>query len=123
MRNLEVMAEMRRAQKLRRFQINFVVQQDNFREMLDFVALGKQLGVDEVWFQRLTNYGAYDEREFLRADVTSVGHPDHAELLEIVRNPLLQGSGINAQMLMPLLPEVVASDLRLPDLYALTRRE
>ncbi|MEA2236372.1 MAG: hypothetical protein QOC81_1096 [Thermoanaerobaculia bacterium] len=122
MRNLEVMAEMRRAQKLRRFQINMVVQQDNFREMLDFVALGKQLGVDDVWFQRLTNYGAFDESTFARLDVTSPSHPDHAELLEIIRNPLLQGDGINAQMLMPLLPEVVASDLRLPDLYSLPSR-
>jgi len=122
MRNLEVMAEMRRAQKLRKFQINMVVQQDNFREMLDFVALGKGLGVDEIWFQRLTNYGAYDERTFAKADVTSVSHPDHAELLKIIRNPLIQGPGINAQMLMPLLPEIVASDLRLPDLYSLSPR-
>jgi sulfatase maturation enzyme AslB (radical SAM superfamily) len=121
MRNLEVMAEMRRAQKLRRFQINFVVQEDNFREMLDFVAFGKQLGVDEVWFQRLTNYGAFDEPAFAKADVTSPRHPHHAELLDIIRNPLLQGPGINAQMLMPLLPEVVASDLRLPDLYEIRR--
>jgi wyosine [tRNA(Phe)-imidazoG37] synthetase (radical SAM superfamily) len=122
MRNLEVMAEMRRAQKLRRFQINFVVQEENFREMLDFVALGKQFGVDEVWFQRLTNYGSFDEATFAKLDVTSPRHPDHAELLEIIRNPLLQGDGINAQMLMPLLPEVVASDLRLPDLYSLPSR-
>jgi hypothetical protein len=98
------------------------VQRDNFREMLDFVALGKQLGVDDIWFQRLTNYGAYDERTFAQADVTSPSHPDHAELLEILRNPLLQGPGINAQMLMPLLPEIVASDLRLPDLYSLPPR-
>ena len=117
MRNLEVMAEMRRAQTLRCFQINFVVQEDNFREMLDFVALGKQLGVDDIWFQRLTNYGSFDEPTFARTDVTSPRHPHHAELLEILRNPLLQGPGINAQLLMPLLPEVVASDLRLPDLY------
>ncbi|HEY4642728.1 MAG TPA: radical SAM protein, partial [Thermoanaerobaculia bacterium] len=122
MRNLEVMAEMRRAQKLRRFQINFVVQEDNFREMLDFVALGKRLGVDDVWFQRLTNYGAFDEATFAKADVTSPRHPHHAELLDIIRNPLLQGPEINAQMLMPLLPEVVASDLRLPDLYEIRRR-
>jgi hypothetical protein len=65
----------------------------------------------------LTNYGAFDESTFAKADVTSPRHPHHAELLEIIRNPLLQGPGINAQMLMPLLPEVVASDLRLPDLY------
>jgi pyruvate-formate lyase-activating enzyme len=122
MRNLELMSEMRRSQKLRRFQINFVVQEDNFREMLDFVALGKQLGVDDIWFQRLTNYGAFDEPTFAKADVTSPRHPDHVELLDILRNPLLQGPGINAQMLMPLLPEVVASDLRLPDLYTIQRK-
>jgi pyruvate-formate lyase-activating enzyme len=122
MRNLEVMAEMRRAQKLRKFQINLVVQRDNFREMLDFVALGKQLGVDDIWFQRLTNYGAYDEPAFAKADVTSPRHPDHAALLEILRDPRMKGPGINAEMLMPLLPEVVASDLRLPLLYASSRR-
>jgi len=119
MRNLEVMAEMRRSQKIRHFQINMVVQADNFRELLDFVALGKRLGVDDIWLQRLTNYGAYDEPTFARNDVTSVQHPNHAELLEILRNPLLQGPGINAQMLMPLLSEVVASDLRLAGLYSM----
>jgi hypothetical protein len=118
MRNLEVMAEMRRLEKIRCFQFNFVVQADNFRELLDFVALGKRLGVDAIWLQRLTNYGAFDEPTFAKNDVTSVRHPDHAELLEILRNPLLQGPEINAEMLMPLLPEVVASDLRLPDLYS-----
>jgi MoaA/NifB/PqqE/SkfB family radical SAM enzyme len=119
MRNLEVMAEMRRSQKIRHFQINMVVQADNFRELLDFVALGKRLGVDDIWLQRLTNYGAFDEPTFARNDVTSARHPDHADLLEILRDPRLQGPGINAQMLMPLLPEVVASNLRLQGLYTL----
>lgn len=118
MRNLEVMAEMRRSEKIRYLQINFVVQEDNFREILDFVALGKQLGVDGIWFQRLTNYGAFEEPAFAKADVTSPHHPNHAALLEILRNPLLQGPGINAQMLMPLLPEVIGSDLRLPEIYS-----
>src|SRR5262249_40692202 len=59
MRNLEHIAAMRRAGKIRNFWINFVVQKANYREMLDFVALGERLGVDKVWFQRVTNYGAY----------------------------------------------------------------
>ena len=122
MRNLELMAEMRRTETIRKFQINFVVQEDNFREILDFVALGNQLGVDDIWFQRLTNYGAFDEPTFAQADVTSIRHPDHAALLEILRDERMQGPGINAQMLMPLLPEVVASDLRLPSLYVPSRR-
>ena len=122
MNNLELMAEMRQSQRLRRFQINFVVQEDNYREILDFVALGKRLGVDRIWFQRLTNYGAFDEQTFTRADVTSVRHPEHAALLEILRDPLLTQPGIDIEMLMPLLPEVVAADLRLPLLYRPSRR-
>jgi pyruvate-formate lyase-activating enzyme len=122
MSNLEVIAEMRRSQTIRYFQINFVVQEDNYREILDFVALGKRLAVDNIWFQRLTNYGAFDERTFVQADVTSARHPEHAALLDILRDPVLQQPGIDIEMLMPLLPEVVASDLRLPLLYDPSRR-
>jgi MoaA/NifB/PqqE/SkfB family radical SAM enzyme len=122
MRNLEVMSEMRRSRKIRSFWINFVVQEGNYREILDFVALGKRLGVDNIWFQRLTNYGAFDEATFTREDVTSPRHPQHGALLEILRNPLLKQPGIDIEMLMPLLPEVVASDLRLPLLYDASRR-
>jgi pyruvate-formate lyase-activating enzyme len=122
MANLEVMAEMRRARTIRRFQLNFVIQEDNFREIHELVALGKRLSVDNIWFQRLTNYGAFDEETFARADVTSPRHPEHAALLEILRDPILQQPGIDLEMLMPLLPEVVASDLRLPLLYDVSQR-
>lgn len=117
MENLEFLAGMRRSGRIRQFWINFVVQKENFREMLDFVELGMRLGVDRVWFQRVTNYGAYDEATFADVDVTSPRHPEHAELLEILRNPLLSGPLINRHMLMSLLPEVVASDERLEYLY------
>ena len=122
MRNIEFMAEMRRSGKIRHFQINFVVQEKNYREILEFAELGARLEADEIWFQRLTNYGAYDEPTFTQADVTSPRHPAHAELLEILRNPALKHRRMNLEMLMPLLPEVVASDLRLPLLYEASRR-
>jgi pyruvate-formate lyase-activating enzyme len=122
MNNLEVLAEMRRSRTIRRLQLNFVVQEDNYREILEFVALGKRFAVDNIWFQRLTNYGAFDEGTFTRADVTSPRHPEHASLLEILRDPVLRQPGIDIEMLMPLLPEVVASDLRLPLLYDPSRR-
>ena len=117
MSNLEFIAGMRRSGQIRQFWINFVVQKENFREMLDFVELGARLGVDKIWFQRVTNYGAYDEATFADVDVTSPEHPEHAELIEILRNPLLSGSSIERQMLMSLLPEVVASDEPLEFLF------
>ena len=117
MGNLEFIAGLRRTGQVRHLWINFVVQKENYREMLDFVELGKRLGVDQIWFQRVVNYGAYDEERFADIDVTSPQHPEHSALLEILRHPLLSGPNINKQMLLALLPEVVASDERLEYLY------
>jgi tetratricopeptide (TPR) repeat protein len=123
MKNLELMAEMRRAGSLRRFQINFVVQEANYREIHEFVELGFRLGVDSMWFQRLTNYGTYAEGAFAKADITSPNHPKHTELLDILRSPVMKHPTVDVEMLMPLLPEVVASDMRLPLLSIASRSE
>lgn len=123
MKNLELMAEMRRAGTLRRLQINFVVQAANYREIHEFVELGHRLGVDRMWFQRLTNYGSYDEAAFAKTDVASPGHPKHAELLDILRNPVMNHPAVDAIMLMPVLPEAVAADAHLPQLSTASRRE
>jgi tetratricopeptide (TPR) repeat protein len=122
MKNLELIAEMRRSESIRRFEINFVVQEENYREIPEFVELGTRLGVDSIWFQRLTNYGAYAEGAFAKADVTSPAHPKHPELLDILRSPVMSHPAIDMQMLMPLLPEVIASDLRLPQLHGASSR-
>jgi wyosine [tRNA(Phe)-imidazoG37] synthetase (radical SAM superfamily) len=123
MKNLELIAEMRRSGSLRRFEINFVVQEENYREIPEFVELGTRLGVDSIWFQQVTNYGAYAEGAFAQADVASPAHPKHRELLDILRSPFMNHPAIVMDMLMPLLPEVVASDLRLPLLHHASRRK
>lgn len=123
LKNLKLIAEMRRSGSIRRFEINFVVQEENYREIPEFVELGIRLGVDSIWLQRLTNYGAYAGGAFAKADVTSPGHPNHAELLDILRSPVMSHPAINMEMLLPLLPEVVASDMRLPLLQTASRRK
>lgn len=110
MKNVAYLAEMRRAGRFRRLGFNFVVQQANFREMLEFVAMAEGFSADHIWFQRVTNYGAYDEPTFRAIDVTAPAHPDHAELLEILRHPALNGPIIQKDMLLALTPE---SDERL----------
>lgn len=108
--NLEYISELRRSGTIPFFQLNFVVQRDNFREMLEFAELGQRLGVDALWFQRLVNYGTYDEATFEALDVGSPGHPDHEELLAILRDPVLQKPSVDMNLLRDLLPEFVASD-------------
>jgi MoaA/NifB/PqqE/SkfB family radical SAM enzyme len=115
--NLEFIAGMRRTGEIRSLGINFVVQKDNFREVPDFVELGARLGADTVWFQRVVNYGSYDEGTIADVDVSSPAHPEHAGLLEILRNPALRDPRINRDAFLYLLPEIVASDERMDYLY------
>jgi MoaA/NifB/PqqE/SkfB family radical SAM enzyme len=117
MENLRFLAQLRRDGAIPRLGLNFCVQAANFREMLEFVALGDELGADQIWFQRLVNYGTYDEATFAALNVASPAHPDHAELLDVLRHPLLQRTKVTKNMLMALLPEFVASEERFAQLY------
>lgn len=123
MNNLEVMAEMRRSGSIRRLQINFVVQHENYREIPEFIELGSRLGVDSIWLQRLTSYGTYAEDAFAKADVSSPTHSEHEQLLEILRSPMMNNPVIDMRMLMPVLPEVVAAEMSLPLLLNASPRE
>ncbi len=53
---------------------------------------------NSIWFQRLTNYGAYTESAFAKADVTSPSHPMHRELLDILRSPLMSHPTLDVDM-------------------------
>lgn len=57
MKNLNMLSDLHRQKKIRKFGLNFVVQRDNFREMPAFVKLGQSLGVDHIQFQRMNYFG------------------------------------------------------------------
>lgn len=123
MANLELMSKMRASGTIRRLQINFVIQADNFRELPEFIALGDRLGVDSIWLQRLTNYGAYPEPVFAKLDISSPLHHGHAELLSILRQPFMNDPRIDKDMLLPILPETVQSEESHPMLRVRPRPE
>jgi MoaA/NifB/PqqE/SkfB family radical SAM enzyme len=68
---------------------NFVVQENNFREMVDLVRLADHFGVRFVRFSYLTNKGTYSEGDYLRRAIHLPNHPNYLEFLRIVANPLL----------------------------------
>src|SRR6185436_19199339 len=92
------------------FWLFFVVQQDNYREMIDFVELGTRLGVDRIWFQKVINFGTFDESSFARADVSSSDHAEHHEFLRVLSDPRLRNPIVDFHTLSYLLP---ASENRL----------
>lgn len=64
----------------------FVVQENKFREMLDFVSLHRDHFGFSVTFRQLANW-RFREGEFLSRAVHLPSHPCHQELVELLTRP------------------------------------
>ena len=60
-RNLDLISELRRQNLFSFFFINFIVMKSNYQEMKDFADLGRKLGCDRIFFQKI--FGCADIRE------------------------------------------------------------
>jgi len=56
--------------------------------MADFVELGKNLGVNSVFFLRLLDWGHMNHKNFIREAIANKEHARHHELLRILDNPI-----------------------------------
>ncbi|BBO17216.1 conserved hypothetical protein [Candidatus Brocadia pituitae] len=67
--------------------ISMVVQENNFREMPDFVRLGKRFGFG-VYFSKLVDWGTYSAGEFYRRAVHLPHHPRQSELIGLLKDDI-----------------------------------
>ena len=94
LRNLEFIAKLRAEQQIDKFWINFLVQQNNYREIPAFAQLGKRLGCDLIEFQRIENWGTYSEEEYRVRAIHEAWHPENTALMEILKDPILKSPEI-----------------------------
>lgn len=89
--NMAFAGELRKKGELSYFRMNFVVQQKNYREMLDFVKWGIEIGADEVFFTKILNWGTYSADEFREISMMEAdGITPKKELREILDDPLMK---------------------------------
>lgn len=72
---------------------NFVVQQANYRDMVDYVDLCNDLGFDEINFQKIVNWGTF--KNFPQQAVWQNTHPEYAEFLKYIQHPSLNNNKVN----------------------------
>jgi hypothetical protein len=89
LRNLEFVARDLRPSPLLWLGVSMVVQENNFEEMADFVRLGQRFGVNGVYFSQIVNWGTFSDEEFSKRAIHLPEHPRHGELIEALRNPIL----------------------------------
>lgn len=91
MENLEFAADLKRKNLIDTFNLGFVVQAANWQEIPAFVELGRHLGVDDIHFSCLQNWGTRTAIEFAREAVHLSTHPEHEAFLTLVaHHPLLE---------------------------------
>jgi len=85
--NLEFISALRERNAMEWVGISMVVQENNFREMPDFVRLGKRFNFG-VSFSKLVDWGTFSQEEFCRRAVHLPSHPKHAGLLDLLKDEI-----------------------------------
>jgi hypothetical protein len=112
--NLQYISGLRKGAVLDVVHISMVVQANNFREMPDFVRLGRRFGFDMVYFGCLRNWGTFTGEEYRARAVHLPGHPDHAELRELLSDPIFMEPPAFLGNMTELLPAGLAARHRIP---------
>ena len=93
--NMIFASKLRKLQELRYFRINFVVQRENYKEMIPFVQWGEELGVDEIFFTKILNWGTYSTQEFEQISMMEKdGMTPKKELKEVLESDIIKNSNI-----------------------------
>lgn len=92
--NMKLTTELREAGNIKRLTLNFVVQQENFRQMPAFVTLGKQWKADVINFQFMTNWGTNTQEEYQAKNVFDPANPNYEEAMTSLRELVETTSGI-----------------------------
>ncbi len=66
--------------------LNMIVQNGNYKEMLPLISLGESWGVDLISFTYLSNWGTFGQDAYLKEAIHLPSHPEHLEFLKIVNH-------------------------------------
>ena len=77
--NLDFISTLKASGEIKALSLNFVVRDENFRQMLDFVALAKKWNAGVVHFSRIINRTDVPSEQFSCMDVFSKNNPHYDE--------------------------------------------
>lgn len=82
LKNLRYVSNWRETEKLgTKLILNFCVQSENLSEMISFYDLAEQLSFDQVYYQRLLNWGMYTSEEYHSLDVAQSSNIRNKDLI------------------------------------------
>ena len=70
--------------------LNFVVQENNFKQIEDFVKFGEEYGADVVEFQKLGNWGTFSDKEFKQRNISDPHNDLYEEACKRLKDVMAQ---------------------------------
>jgi len=114
--NLEFLATKRREKGFSRLDFLYVVQTRNFLEMVDFVRLGKRLGVDSVQFILIDHWArGMTDAQYREQKIWDAKHPRHSEFRAMLEDPIFREPIVQMGALDMLLDNKQPSEVLVPD--------
>jgi MoaA/NifB/PqqE/SkfB family radical SAM enzyme len=98
-KNLDFISKLRKTIKL---ELNFVVQNNNFREMLEFIDMGQKLNA-RVRFVPVQHWNKVPKEAFLEMNVFNPSHVNHNELKKIFKNEKFKSLNIDKSFIQDFL--------------------
>ena len=64
---------------------DFVVQRDNYKEIVLFKQLCAELGIQQINFQKMWNWYTWSEDEFVKLNVYNPAHPEYKQVINLLQ--------------------------------------
>lgn len=92
--NMKFLSSLRKKNQFQFFQVNFIVQNNNYCEMISFAKLFLSLECDAIVFSKLVNWGTWDHDNFLKQIVWDKEHPNFSHFMNILSNKIFHKNKI-----------------------------
>ncbi len=109
--NLRFLGSLRKSNQIETFELHFVVQKNNFFEMVDFIKLGRKVNADRIVFKPIINRGSYTEQNYLGRAVQLEENALHIVFKDMLQNPIFKSTDVNFRDLSHLLSSEKESKL------------
>lgn len=87
--NMKFISKLRAEKRFKHLQVNFVVQQKNYREIPMFAKMFLNMGCDSVAFSKVFDWGSWSKEEFMANCVWDESHPDYNHYVSVLTDPIL----------------------------------
>ncbi len=98
--NLNFISKLRKTNKISMLVFNFVVQNDNYKEMIKFIDMSREFGVDKIHFSQIASNPAMTKEYFEYQAIQFPTHENHDEFVLILNSPAFEDEIINLNNLL-----------------------